>query len=172
MNAETATAQPAMMLHVEASISPNTRIHVSSTSLNEVAAIMAHFNLVTPDQVPASGNDKPATPSRRKTDKAETPAATPPAPAPAATAPAPAATAPAPTPASPASAPQAASGSGDAVTPQQAAEAVRAYGAKNGIDAAKALMAKHGVDKTANITAEKAPAIFAEATGANAAQDL
>ena len=55
------------------------------------------------------------------------------------------------------------------MTPQQAAEAVRAYGAKNGIDAAKALMAKHGVDKTANITAEKAGAIHAEAT---AAQEL
>ena len=152
MNAEIANAQPTMMLHLEAAVSPNTRVHVSSSSLNEIAAIMAHFNLVTPEQAqgtPAAEGNGAKAPARRKTDpKPETPAST--------------ATAPAAT-------PQETAGSAPVVTPQQAAEAVRAYGAKNGIDAAKALMAKHGVDKTANITAEKAGAIHAEAT---AAQEL
>jgi predicted component of type VI protein secretion system len=47
-------------------------------------------------------------------------------------------------------------------TPAQAAEAVRAFGARFGITAARELLQRHGCVKTADITADKAGAIVAE----------
>jgi DNA polymerase III gamma/tau subunit len=48
-------------------------------------------------------------------------------------------------------------------TVEEAAAAVRAYGAKHGLDAARALLQKHGFARTTEVTAEKAGDIVAEA---------
>jgi hypothetical protein len=154
MNESNASNGPAIQLRLDASIGES-HLMFATSSLTELARVMALFNLV--EATPGNGQAAApaAAPKAPKAPKAETPA-----PAPAATAPAPAATVPAPA--------QAASASASSVTPEMAAAAVREYGGKNGIEAARALLQKHGVDKTANITAEKAPAIHAEATGAAA----
>src|SRR5207237_331878 len=93
-----------------------------------------------------------------------------PAPAPTAAAPASTPQAPAATPSQSASAPQAApssSASGAAsgsVTQQQAADAVRAYGARTSVEEARALLGKFGFTRTAEITPEKAAEVLAAAT--------
>ena len=48
-------------------------------------------------------------------------------------------------------------------TVEEAAAAVRAYGAKHGLDAARALLQKHGFARTTEVTADKAGHIVAEA---------
>lgn len=168
MSNETTAAGPAFQLHLSAQVG-NSELHFATNDLTELARVMAFFNL-NPGNV-----DKPAT----KTAKAPAPAASAPAgttpssgtAAPSAgTAAAPAGTPAAPTPAPAASAPTAPAG--DAITPQQAADAVRAYGAKTSIEAARALLQKHGFAKTGDITADKAAAVHAEATGQTAAQEL
>lgn len=146
-----AAQTPPMMIHLEAAVSESTRIHVSSTKLSEVAAIMAHFNLVestTAAPAPAAGNGKGANKAAK------------PAPAPASTAETPAPTS-APAPAASASAPAATTGS-DTVSPQTAADAVRAFGAKHGIDKAREVLRKHGFAATKDITADKAAAVLAD----------
>lgn len=158
-------------LSVSARVSATGFLHFSSNDLSEVSRVLAFFNLAPQagEKQAESAAEAPGKPTRRKSDKAaDTPAAPAPAPAaPAASAPAaaspsegnvPASTAPAA--AGSSTQPAAASAS---VTPEQAAQAVREHGAKHGIEAARALLAKHGVAKTAEITPEKAPAIYADA---------
>lgn len=172
MSNENTQAGPAFSLHLSAKVG-DSELHFATSNLSELARVMAFFNL--PGTL---GNaDKPATKSA--TTKAAagtaagagttTPSSGTAAPS-AGTAAAPAGSPAAPAPAPAASAPTAPAG--DAITPQQAAEAVRAYGAKTSIEAARALLQKHGFAKTGDITADKAAAVHAEATGQTAAQDL
>lgn len=154
--------EPPMSLHLDAQVTPHTRVHVTTTSLKELAQVMAYFNLVDAQAAPAEAPTPTAAPAaekqtRRKTDKPENkPAAEAPKEQPAAdTAGAAAGTS------SPQ--PDAGASASTGVTPQQAGEAVRNYGAKHGIDKARELLKKHGFVKTADITADKAAAIHAEA---------
>jgi hypothetical protein len=160
MSNDTASSEQrsAPRLHLEGPVSATASIHFTTTSLEELAKVMAYFNLGV--KIETKVADKKD--DKKKDDKKgnETPAATAPA--------AGGTSSPAPAPA--ASAPPASGG--DAVEPAKAAEAVRAYGAKFGIDKARELLKKHGFEKTAEITADKAAAVHAEATAATAAQDL
>lgn len=164
MSTDTASSneqRSAPRLHLEGPVSATASIHFTTTNLEELAKVMAFFNLGVKIETKVATTEK-----KDKGDKGN---ATPPA---ASTAPAAGGTSPSPaaSPAPAASAPPAASG--DAVDPKSAAEAVRAYGAKFGIDKARELLKKHGFEKTAEITADKAAAVHAEATAATAAQDL
>lgn len=145
-------------IHLSARVSEATEIHITTTNLNELAGVMAYFNLVPLAQASAAAAPVPETPAPAaakapkppKETKAAAPAPTP-APAPAASAPAPAG-----------SSTQPAEASASA-TPEQAAAAVREYGAKHGIEQARALMQKHGIARTAEITPANAAAIYADA---------
>jgi len=168
---QAAQSEPAFQLHLQARVSGG-ELHFATDNLADMARVMSFFNLVpaAPNGIEVSDGgkaDKAAAEGNGgkgkggKATKAETAAST-------AATPAGSTEAKAPAPA--ASAQPAATGS---ATPEQAAQAVREYGAKNGIDQARALLKKHGCEKTAEITAEKAPAIFAEATGvAQTAEEL
>lgn len=156
-----AFVEPPFQLHMRAKVSDATTIHVESTSIDELARVMAFFNIGAQgkdgEQPAAATPPPPAAKTARGSSKA--PAA--PAPAPTAAAPASSST---PTAAPSAAAPQEPAPSSPSVTPQQAADAVRAFGGKHGIDKARALLKKHGFERTADITPDKAGAVHADAT--------
>lgn len=164
-----------------ANLNENAQLHVVTDSLNDMAQALLFFGLANANQAPANPAQQelpleaPAPVAEEpKAKKSRKPAATQPVaePAPVETVPAePAAESPsegnAAVEASAPAAPAASTASSPAsATPAEAAEAVRAYGAKNGIAAARDLLLKHGFAKTAEITADKAAAILAEASAA------
>ena len=159
-----------------AQISESAQIQIQTDNLNEMAQALLFFNLATPSaQAPAPAAAEPvAEEPKAKKPKAAKPAATQPAAeaAPVETAAAePAVESPSEGNAAAAGqevetpAAQAASSAGSSQsTPAQAAEAVRAYGAKHGIAAARELLQKFGFAKTADITADKAGEVVAAAS--------
>ena len=165
-----------------AQISESAQIQIKTESLNELAQALVFFNLASPSaqrdgvaQAPApAAAERVAEEPKAKKPKAAKPAATQPAAeaAPVETAAAePAVESPSEGNAAAAGqevetpAAQAASSAGSSQsTPAQAAEAVRAYGAKHGIAAARELLQKFGFAKTADITADKAGEVVAAAS--------
>ena len=162
--------------HILAALNDKVHLDITTDNLQEMAVALQFFGLAN-----TSAKDEPAAEpapapvaEEPKAKKPRKPAATQPAPepAPVETAPAePAAESPsegnAAAEVSEPEAPAVSSASLPAsATPAEAAEAVRAYGAKRGIAAARELLQKYGFAKTAEITADKAGLIVAEASQA------
>lgn len=171
-----------------AQLSEHQHLHVQTDSLEELGRALVFFGLANANnaqpnaaqqELPlAAAVEEPAAPKQRKpravkSEPAATPAAAETA-LPETAAAAPAAESPSEGNAAAevseqeAPAAQTASSSVPApsATPAEAADAVRAYGAKFGITAARELLQKHGFAKTADITAEEAGEIVAAASAA------
>lgn len=169
---------------LQARISEHAQLDITTDNLTEMGNALVFFGLGTPQQAAPAAvveeptpvvAEEPAAPKQRKprAPKAEAAATTieEPAAAISETAAAPATAAadegnePAaePTPAPEAETPASTASSVVSATPAEAAEAVRAYGAKKGIVAARELLQSFGFAKTADITADKAGAVVAAA---------
>lgn len=166
-----------------AQLSEHQHLHVQTDSLEELGRALVFFGLANANNAQpnpaqqerplAAAVEEPAAPKQRKpravkSEPAATPAAAEPAlPETVAAAPA-AGNAAAEVFEQEATAALTASSSAPvpSATPAEAADAVRAYGAKFGITAARELLQKHGFAKTADITAEKAGEIVAAASAA------
>lgn len=164
---------------LNARLNENVHLDIQTDNLADMAQALQFFGLAnTKDErqqelpLQPAAEPAPAPAEEPKAKKPRKPAATQPAaePAPVETAPTePAADSPSEGNAAAAvSAPEAPAASTASspvsATPAEAAEAVRAYGAKRGIAAARELLQKHGFAKTAEITADKAGLIVAEAS--------
>jgi outer membrane biosynthesis protein TonB len=154
----------------EARVGEQSILRIRTGNLSELTAALVHFNLVSTNQAPAETaqveavvEEAPA-PKAEKVKKAK-PEKAAPAPTPAVEEPAqPEPAQQEPAAASPSEPEAVKTDDTVAKTPAEAAEAVRAYGAKNGIVAARELLQKHGFARTGDITADKAGALFAEAS--------
>jgi hypothetical protein len=145
---------------LEALIGERVKLRITTNSRDELASALNFFGLANPTGATAPAEETKAEETKAeetkakkpKVEKAAAPAAKTEAPAAKTEAPAAAAE----TPAATTDAPKA--------TVEQAAEAVRAFGAKKGIVAARELLQKHGFGRTSEITADKAGLIVAEAS--------
>ena len=166
--------------HILAALNDKVHLDITTDNLQEMAVALQFFGLANtsakdePAAEPAAEPAPAPVAEEPKAKKPRKPAATQPAPEPA-----PVETAPEePAAASPSEGNAAAEVSEPetpavssaslpaSATPAEAAEAVRAYGAKRGIAAARELLQKYGFAKTAEITADKAGLIVAEASQA------
>ncbi len=171
MNDINETSTPRLHVSFRARLSDSAEISISGDDVELVSKALVHFNLFIPsgEVAPAAepapapaaapvekktrAKKEAAAPVEKSSEPAESPSATTqPASAPAAESEGNVAAAASEqeTPAAPAASSIA------SATPEEAAAAVKAYGAKNGIDAARALLQKFGFARTGDITAEKA----------------
>lgn len=162
---------------LNAKLNENVDLHVRAENLQEIAQALLFFNLADAGKkqeavqqelqfeetaAPVAEEPKPKRARRAKeSEPAQEVAAEPVVAEPEGNE-----TAAEPTPVEEVEVPTSTASSAVSATPQEASEAVRAYGAKFGIAAARELLQKFGFAKTADITADKAGEIVAEVNAA------